>query len=211
MGERLARTHVQQHPDYHGRAETPEFPRIPSARILDWLDGQEQTLPNGIGRSEWKYAVGYARERYRRGVEHYRRPFHELGWSGMRHGLDAGSGAGHWGIAFALDNERVTGIDRNEEFVLIANGAADMAGLAGRVRHQLGNVEALAFPDGCFDAVWSHGVLMFCDTEISIAEISRVLEPGGQFYCGYSSPGFRLAAIYQRVLTGDRTQLRAQI
>jgi SAM-dependent methyltransferase len=193
------------------RNRAKKWRQLPTVRILDWLDRQEQAAPEGIARSEWEYAVRYARERYERGVEHYRRLFHELGWSGMRHGLDAGSGAGHWATAFALDNERATGIDPNAAFIHIASGAAEVAGLAGRVRHQLGGVEALAFPDGCFDAVWSHGVLMFCDTEDSISEISRVLEPGGQFYCGYSSTGFRLSAIYRRVLACDRKQLQAQI
>jgi SAM-dependent methyltransferase len=182
-----------------------------SARVLDWLDSQQQGVPDGIDRSEWEYAVRYARGRYEVGVEHYRRLFHELGWSGMRHGLDAGSGAGHWTIAFALDNERASGIDPNEAFVRLANGAAEAAGLAASVRHHRGSVEKLAFPDGCFDAVWSHGVLMFCDTEDAITEISRVLSPGGQFYCGYSSLGARLAAIYHRLLDADRKQLGAQI
>ena len=170
-----------------------------TTRVLDWLDREREARPPGIDERAWDYAVRYTRGRYQIGLERYRRLFHELGWSGKRHGLDIGSGAGHWAVAFALDNEQVTGIDRSKGFVHLANGAAAELGLAGRVRHQLGRAEELDFPDASFDAAWSHSVLMFCDTEDSISEIARVLEPGGQFYCGYSSTGFRLRRIYAAV------------
>lgn len=182
-----------------------------SARVIHWLDRREQPAPQGIDQAEWDYAARYARGRYEIGVDHYRDVFHALGWTNLKEGLDCGSGSGHWAIAFALDNERATGIDRNDAFVHLANSAATVAGVGGRVRHQIGSIEALPFPDQAFDAVWSHGVLMFCDPADSFSEIARVLKPGGQFYCGYSSFGSRLAAIYHRFLDGDRQQLGSQI
>lgn len=180
-------------------------------RVLDWLDRQQDNCPAGIKQGAWDYGVRYTRGRYKVGLTHYRRLFQELGWSDRRHGLDVGSGAGHWALAFALDNDRATGVDLHEEFVHLANGAATIAGLAERVGHRRGNAEALDFPDCSFDAVWAHSVLMFCDIEDAISEIARVLEPGGEFYCGYSSTGFRLSNIYSAILSQNQLTLQDQL
>lgn len=181
-----------------------------SPLVLDWLCRPPEP-PEAIDRSDWEYAVRYARGRFERGVEHYGRLFEQLGWSGMQHGLDAGAGAGHWTIAFALDNRRASGIDRNAAFVELANGAAAASGVAERVRHQVGDVEAVPFPAASFDAAWSHSTLQFCDAEKFVREMSRVLQPGGRFYCGWSTTGFRLSAIYQRALGSDLRQLQAHV
>lgn len=182
-----------------------------ASAILDWLDGQASAVPGRVERSDWEYAVRYARGRYASGIDRYRQIFGDLGWRGMELGLDAGSGAGHWTIAFALDNKRANGLDKSEAFVRIATGAADVAGLKTRINHQVGNMEALPFPDGCFDAVWSHSALQFCNAEDAVGEFSRVLRRGGQFYCGWSTIGFRIASIYQRLRAGDRQQLQGQL
>ncbi len=91
----------------------PERSAALTARVLDWLGREREARPSGIDGTAWEYAVDYTKRRYQIGLEHYRRLFHELGWSGRRHGLDIGGGAGHWAIAFALDNEQATGIDRS--------------------------------------------------------------------------------------------------
>ncbi len=52
---------------------------------------------------------------------------------------------------------------------------------------------------------------MYCDTENSISEVARVLEPGGQFYCGYSSTGFRLNAIYAAASKRRHAAFKAQL
>jgi SAM-dependent methyltransferase len=182
-----------------------------TSRVLAWLNRERDARPPAIDERAWEYAVRYAEGRYRIGLAHYRKLFDELGWSARRRGLDIGSGAGHWAIAFALDNGEAAGIDKSEAFVHLANGAAVEAGLAGRVRHAPGRGEALDFPGRRFDAVWTHSVLMYCDTEDTISEVARVLEPGGQFYCGYSSTGFRLSAIYGAASSRQGPALKAQL
>jgi len=182
-----------------------------SARIVGWLGGQSNRCPPHIDREKYSSAVEYAKGRYAVGLDHYREVLCSIGFVGRRYGLDVGSGAGQWTLAFALDNGPAAGVDRGEEFVVLANRAAAETGLADRVRHTVGLAEALDFPDRCFDAVWAHSVLMYCDTEDAISEIARVLEPGGHFYCGYSSIGFRLHCVYTGVVSQQHSYLASQL
>lgn len=198
-------------PDSMADAVDEKEPLALTGRILDWLDLEKEVRPASIDQKAWDYAVRYTKGRYQVGLGHYRQLFHSLGWSGRRHGLDVGSGAGHWSIAFALDNARATGVDKHAQFVVLANGASTQVGLADRVQHQLGNAEKLDFPDCHFDAAWAHSVLQYCDIEDSVSEIARVLEPKGQFYCGYSSIGFRFDAIYNSIMHEQRNALKVQL
>jgi hypothetical protein len=182
-----------------------------TANILDWLGGAADGCPPHIDRARFASAIEYAKGRYAAGLDHYREVFRDIGFVGKRHGLDVGSGAGHWALAFALDNDRAAGVDRGAEFVALANAAAARTGLADRVRHTVGLAEGLGFRDRCFDAVWAHSVLMYCDTEDAMSEIARVLEPGGHFYCGYSSAGFRLHCVYAGVRSEQRDYLASQL
>jgi SAM-dependent methyltransferase len=177
-----------------GRPVEVSEPAEITARAVGWLRRQHAARPAAVEEAHWAYAIGYASDRYQVGLEHYRRLFDALGWSGKRRGLDIGSGAGHWALAFALDNCSADGIDPAAEFVELANSAAAAAGLAERVRHRVGRAEALDFPDGHFDAVWSSELMYGVDIEDAIAEVARILEPGGQFYCGYSASAFVLPA-----------------
>ena len=175
-----------------------------SSRLQGWLAEQEKACPAAIPQHAWRHVVSRAATCFAVGLDHYRSVFHELGWSGKRHGLDVGSGPGHWALAFAFDNQRASGVDKFEAFVCLANRVAAEFGLTERICHQLGRAETLRFPNCHFDAVWSHGVLMFCNIEDAASEIARVLEPGGHFYCGYSTIGFRLAKIHESVLARRR-------
>lgn len=52
----------------------------------------------------------------------------------------------------------------------------------GRVQLRLADVAALPFPDGAFDvAVCQFGVMFFPDKVAALAEVRRVLAPGGRF------------------------------
>lgn len=69
----------------------------------------------------------------------------------------------------------VTGLDRNDGMLAVARRMAP--GLDWR----LGTAEALPFPDASFDAVVSQfGLMFFEDRVAALAEMHRVLRPGGR-------------------------------
>lgn len=98
--------------------------------------------------------------------------------------LEVGSGPGRLAVRLArsapgLD---VTGLDLSPEMVELANRRAAEAGLPGeRVRFEVGDVGALPHADGSFDAVVSTLSLHhWPDPALGLAEIHRVLRPGGE-------------------------------
>jgi ubiquinone/menaquinone biosynthesis C-methylase UbiE len=97
--------------------------------------------------------------------------------------LDAGCGLGL--DTLALSHRvgplgSVVGVDNNEEMIAEANRRAEQAGLSSYVFHQLANVTALPLPSNFFDACRSERLLMhLCKAEHAVAEMLRVLKPGG--------------------------------
>jgi arsenite methyltransferase len=75
----------------------------------------------------------------------------------------------------------VVGIDLAPANVELARAAASAAGLAGRARFVLGDVEALPFDDAGLDGVLCECALCtFPDKPAAVREIARVLRPGGR-------------------------------
>ncbi len=97
--------------------------------------------------------------------------------------LDVGCGPGHLAIRLAALNPelRVTGLDISPAMVERAVWHARQSGLADRVRFQVGDVQAMPFPEGQFDLVVSTFSLHHWEDPVrGLAEIHRVLRPGGQ-------------------------------
>lgn len=73
----------------------------------------------------------------------------------------------------------VTGIDLAPQAVELANANLKRKGVTGRA--VVANAEALEFEDASFDVVYSSGVLQHTpDMDRAIAELHRVLKPGGR-------------------------------
>jgi demethylmenaquinone methyltransferase/2-methoxy-6-polyprenyl-1,4-benzoquinol methylase len=75
----------------------------------------------------------------------------------------------------------VVGLDRSEEMLAEARRSLAAAGLAGRVRLELGDAQRLAFEDASFDHVTGGYLLRYVDDPgATIAGLARVLRPGGR-------------------------------
>jgi SAM-dependent methyltransferase len=120
--------------------------------------------------------------------------------------IDVGCGEGGQLAGFAERGHRAFGVDVKPE---IADSSA-------RRRVALGRAEALPFPDACADAVLVKVVLPYTDDRRAIAEISRVLKPGGRCFVIGHGPGYSLRYILQlsdwrRAVYGARTLVNSAI
>jgi SAM-dependent methyltransferase len=93
--------------------------------------------------------------------------------------LEIGCGMGTDGAQFAQAGACYTGIDLTQAAIDLARKRFELSGLEGEFR--VADAENLDFADNSFDRVYSHGVLHHTpDTPRAVAEIHRVLRPGGQ-------------------------------
>lgn len=94
--------------------------------------------------------------------------------------LDFGTGTGRILELFADRYERGLGFDLNQAMLAYARSKLAKAGLT-RAQVRLGDIYALALPDGVADAVIMHQVLHFLSEPAhAIREAARVLAPGGR-------------------------------
>ena len=101
--------------------------------------------------------------------------------------VDLGCGAGFDTLIAARrvgPSGRVIGVDMTEQMLARARqGAAEMG--ASQVEICPGFIEELPIPDGVADYVISNGVFNLCpDKPKALAEMHRVLKPGGHLYVG---------------------------
>lgn len=108
---------------------------------------------------------------------------HLIAASGFRedcHVLDAGCGSGYTACLLATEaGSRVTALDVRKG--VLAKAAERITRLRSRVPIHLvgGDIQALPFADDAFDGVMCESVLAFCDQPRALAELCRVLRPGG--------------------------------
>jgi 2-polyprenyl-6-hydroxyphenyl methylase / 3-demethylubiquinone-9 3-methyltransferase len=101
----------------------------------------------------------------------------QLGDLGGRLVLDAGCGGGLVARELAAAGAEVVGVDRSMGSLGVARRAT-----SGHFRPAQGRLERLPFADGSFDAVVAADVLEHLpDLPAAVAELARVLAPGGSF------------------------------
>jgi len=80
-----------------------------------------------------------------------------------------------------LKPDRIMGIDISEGMLNLGKEKIIKAGLQSKVGLQLGDAEAIAFPDAYFDGITvAFGVRNFQNLERGLSEMYRVLKPGGK-------------------------------
>ena len=113
--------------------------------------------------------------------------------------LDIGCGPGtiSVGLAEAVAPGELHGVDMGESQIDLARAVAESVGRNNATFH-VGDVTSLPFEDDYFDVAHCHNVLMHVpDTHAVLAEIKRVLKPGGitgcrEMICGssFTNPDF---------------------
>ncbi len=103
-------------------------------------------------------------------------PFDELVGKDV---LEVGCGTGVHARLFAQAGANVTAVDLTPTAVELTRKRLELHGLEADVREA--DAQALPFADASFDYVWSWGVVHHSeDTVRVVAEIARVLRPGGR-------------------------------
>lgn len=128
--------------------------------------------------------------------------------------LDAGCGAGRTTITLSrvLRQGRVTALDRFDADYIDDGGRAllernlKIAGLADRVEVVTGDLTAMPFPEGDFDAAVSTNVYdhLGAAKQAGLTETCRVLKPGGRFLMAVWTPGpmmFTIGSVLSFFLT----------
>lgn len=106
--------------------------------------------------------------------------------------LDAGSGGGRNLPYFLRHGFDVCAVDETPDAIeQVRRLAAELAPALPPDNFRVEALEALSFPDANFDAVIASAVLHFADDEahfrVMVAELWRVLKPGGLFFARLAS------------------------
>lgn len=95
--------------------------------------------------------------------------------------LDVGTGTGWLAIRSALETgAQVIGVDITPAMLAQAASNAEKVGMNGRVRFALASAMCLPYPDAQFDVVLSSLAMHHTVVSRSLAEMVRVLQPGGR-------------------------------
>jgi SAM-dependent methyltransferase len=106
---------------------------------------------------------------------------------GCRAILDIGCGAGQTIIASRLPpGVLACGLDLDRSALALGRSLTD------GVHFACGRGESLPFRDGSFDFVFSRVALPYMDVPRALAEIGRVLRPGGALWLSLHPPGFAI-------------------
>ncbi|GEM51549.1 bifunctional demethylmenaquinone methyltransferase/2-methoxy-6-polyprenyl-1,4-benzoquinol methylase UbiE [Empedobacter brevis] len=97
--------------------------------------------------------------------------------------LDIATGTGDLAIMMGKNTDaKITGLDLSAGMLEVGRKKVKEAGLENRIEMVQGDSENLPFPDNTFDcATVSFGVRNFENLEKGLAEINRILKPGGTF------------------------------
>lgn len=102
--------------------------------------------------------------------------------AGLRPGvraLELGCGTGVFTALARTSGADITAIDLCRDLLDMARSKSPGA----TARLIVGNIEAMPFQEGAFDAIYGSSVLHHLDVRVALVEILRVLKPGGRLAC----------------------------
>lgn len=116
--------------------------------------------------------------------------------------LDVGCGAGQQMLPFATKKDALCiGIDIDEEVGKIGAVAFRQGGVENKGVFLNAKGENIPFADASFDVVLCRLALPYMDNSATLAEIARVLKPGGLFFLKTHQPRFYLNMLRERFFT----------
>jgi ubiquinone/menaquinone biosynthesis C-methylase UbiE len=128
------------------------------------------------GRAEivWNWDSPSGRRRAERRSEIFARE------AGLRPGLlalEVGCGTGVFLEAAATTGADIVALDLSAELLVQARARVPRD---GKVTLSIGNAEQMPFRSACFDAAYGSSILHHLNLDIALAEVCRVLRPGGR-------------------------------
>ena len=120
--------------------------------------------------------------------------------------LEYGCGPGGYAADLARAGATVTAIDVSESAIELGRQEAVAAGFAEQTSFHVMNAESMAFPEHHFDLICGCGILHHLDVPRALAEVIRVLGPGGRAIF-YEPQGHNaLIKLYRRLTPSMRTE-----
>jgi len=157
---------------------------------------KKYSLENALNESLTTHAnrIGYndrlfIQRIYGEGLVKYQDRLSAIGFSENHHVLDAGCGYGQWSLALAEMNTQVSSCDISPLRIDFLSYLAKKLGVAN-LDLQVSVIDILPYPDACFDAVFCYGVIFLTPWRRSLAELARVLKPGGRLYVNANGLGW---------------------
>jgi ubiquinone/menaquinone biosynthesis C-methylase UbiE len=115
--------------------------------------------------------------------------------------IDVACGSGNLAVLAAAKGAEVTGIDIADNLIETAKKRAEASGL--NIKFEVGDAEALPYPDNSFDVVMTMFGAMFAPRpEVAASELIRVCKPGGRIAManwtpeGHAGQMFKLSGKY---------------
>lgn len=132
---------------------------------------------------------GFAQRVFKGGLSIYEERLRQYGFSGFKNVLDAGCGFGQWAMAMIGMNDHVSCCDSNPVRVDFLEKYKQTAGVKN-FDVAKSSVDKMPYKDAQFDAVFCYGVIYLTPWKESLAEIVRVLQPGGKLYLNANGFGW---------------------
>jgi ubiquinone/menaquinone biosynthesis C-methylase UbiE len=118
--------------------------------------------------------------------------------------LDIGAGAGEASVYFALKGADVTATDLSAQMLKVVGNLAKFYNTS--LQTVVANAEKLPFDDNTFDIVYAGNILHHVNLPKALAEIQRVLKPGGVFVSWDALQHNPIINIYRYIAVNTRTQ-----
>jgi ubiquinone/menaquinone biosynthesis C-methylase UbiE len=118
--------------------------------------------------------------------------------------LELGCGAGEASVYFAKKGAQVTATDLSSGMLRVVEQVAKLHGVKVVTKQTMS--DHLDFPDANFDMVYAANLLHHVEIAPTLAEVERVLKPGGIFAAWDPLAHNPLINIYRRMATEVRTE-----